>query len=324
MAKFSLNKISFLLGSQIEKVSSYSEAFPDWDINKIVSKTGISKINKVKNGETAVDLAVNVFNSFFKEYSYEKSKIDSLIFVTQSPDYCLPTSACIIQDRVKLRKNILVFDINLGCSGFVNALSVASSLIDSKIVNNCALICSETYSKYISPSNRTCSTIFSDGASITLIEKGGKSSIGPFDFGVDGSGYKNLIVENSGAKRNKNLNQELYMNGPEILLFTLGHIPKLIYNFLDNNQMTMDDIDLFFFHQASKTVLESLRKKMKIPVDKFIYDLNFVGNTVSSTIPISLKLSIEKGKIRDGDKILIVGFGVGYSSGVCLINWSSK
>ncbi len=324
MNNFSLNKISYLLGSDRENISSFSKNFPDWDIKKIISKTGINKIHKVKKDETAVDLAVAVFNNFLNEYSYDKKNIDSLIFVTQSPDYCLPTSACIVQNRVKLRKDILVFDINLGCSGFVNGLSVAYSLIRSNMVKNCALICSETYSKYISPHNRTCSTIFSDGASITLVEKEGNTELGPFHFGVDGSGYRDLIVENSGSKKVDGKETELYMNGPKILLFTLSHIPDLINKFLKKNKMSIEDIDLFFFHQASKTVLEALRAKMKIPKNKFIYDLDKIGNTISSTIPISIKLALDENKIKKGNKILIIGFGVGYSSGIGLLKWDSK
>ena len=149
------------------------------------------------------------------------------------------------------------------------------------------MICSETYSKYISPHNRTCSTIFSDGASITLVEKEGSTELGPFHFGVDGSGYKDLIVENSGSKKVDSKETQLYMNGPKILLVTLSHIPDLINKFLKKNKMSIDDIDLFF-HQASKTVLDALRAKMKIPENKFIYDLDKIENTISSTIPISI------------------------------------
>lgn len=318
---FTLDKISYVLGEEIYAVEDYTKEHPEWDIKKIIDKTGIKKINKVKSSQTAVDLAVQAFNNFFDEYTIERDYIDSLIFITQSPDYTLPTSACILQDRLRLRKNILVFDINLGCSGFVNGLSVATSLISNGVVANCALVCSETYSKYISSSNRTCSTIFSDGSSVTLIEKEGKTTIGPFNFGVDGSGFKNLIVEGSGARKQDNDSIELYMNGSEILLFTMGHVPKLVKSFLKENNLILDDIDFFLFHQASKTVLNALQKKLNIPSEKFIYDLGDIGNTVSSTIPISLKKAKEDGRLKQGDKILIIGFGVGYSSGVGLIKW---
>ena len=148
--------------------------------------------------------------------------------------------------------------------------------------------------------------------------------MGPFRFGVDGSGYKDLIVENSGSKKVDSKETELYMNGPKILLFTLSHIPDLINKFLKKNKMSIDDIDLFFFHQASKTVLDALRAKMKIPENKFIYDLDKIGNTISSTIPISIKLALNENKIQKGSKILIIGFGVGYSSGIGLLKWDSK
>ena len=319
MYRLNLNKISFLLGRNEVDVNSYGELFPEWDIDKIKKKTGINKIQLVDKNETAVDLGVRVLNKFCQDYSFNKDHIDSIILVTQSPDYALPTSACIIQDRVGLRKNILAFDINLGCSGFVNALSVVDSLIQNNVVENCALICSETYSKYIDKSNRTCSTIFSDGASVTLVEKGGKSLVGPFHFGVDGSGSKNLIVEGSGTRISENENPNLFMNGSEILMFTLGQVPKLIKNFLNKNEILLEDINLFFFHQASKTVLDALKKKLSIPDEKFIYTLGEIGNTVSSTIPISIKLAQESKKINSGDKILVIGFG--YSSGIGLIEW---
>lgn len=302
-------------------VDSFKDFFPEWDIEKIKEKTGINKIHLTDENETAVDLGVRVLDKFFQDYSFDREQIDSIILVTQSPDYALPTSACIIQHRAGLRKNILAFDINLGCSGFVNALSVVDSLIQNNVVKNCALICSETYSKYIDKSNRTCSTIFSDAAAITLVEKGGNTSVGPFKFGVDGSGAKNLIVEGSGSRISLNNNQNLYMNGSEILMFTLGQIPKLINNFLQKNQISLKEIDLFFFHQASKTVLDSLKKKLSIPDEKFIYNLGDIGNTVSSTIPISIKIALKNKQLNVGDKILIIGFGVGYSSGIGLIEW---
>lgn len=321
MEKLSINKISYSLGINEIDVTSFTNSYPDWDIKKVISKTGIFKIHKVGEKETAIDLAVNVLDKFCKEYNIDKTDIDGIILVTQTPDYLLPTSACILQDKAGLRNDILAFDINLGCSGFVNSLSIATSLINNNVIKNCALICSETYSKHIKLSNRSCSPIFSDAASMTLVEKKGISNIGPFNFGVDGSGFDNLIVKGSGARDLYNKKQELYMNGPEILMFTLGHLPKLIDNFLIKNKISFDEIDLFFFHQASKTVLDALKSKLNIPEDKFIYDLGNIGNTVSSSIPISLKLALKKNRLKSGDKILLIGFGVGYSSGIAFIEW---
>lgn len=320
----SIKGISFELGEKEINVNSLKEDNPGWDIGKIISKTGINKIFHTSQNQTAVDLAVIALENFFSEHDVLKSEIDGLIFVTQSPDYTLPTSACIIQDRSKLPKELIAFDINLGCSGFVKSLSVVSSLINSGTCKNCLIVTSETYSKYIPKNDRVNKPLFSDGASVTLVSKGGDFEIGPSVFGVDGSGAKHLIVYGSGSKKDESkLNNELYMNGSEIFLFTLSTIPKLVKKFLIDNDLSIDKIDKFYFHQASKLVLNAVSKKLDIPDHKLIINNQNIGNTVSSTIPISLKLSQMENSLKKDDLILIIGFGVGLSYGVTLIKWGS-
>ena len=317
--------ISFELGPKELMVKSFAQNNPGWDIEKIISKTGIEKVFYTHNNQTAVDLAIIAIEKFFTEHSAKKSQIDGLIFVTQSPDYNLPTSACIIQDKSNLPKEMIAFDINLGCSGFVKALSVASSLIESGTCKNCLIVTSETYSKYISKNDRINKPLFSDGASVTLVSKGGNFEIGPSEFGVDGSGAKHLIVYGSGAKKdNSKSNNELYMNGSEIFLFTMSTVSKLVKNFLISNNLSVDKIDKFYFHQASKLVLNGMGEKLKIPKHKLIINNQYTGNTVSSTIPISIKLSQMNDSIKNGDLILIVGFGVGLSYGLTLIKWGNQ
>ena len=316
--------ISFVLGEKEINVNSFKKDNPDWDISKIISKTGINKVFYTSQNQTAVDLAVIALEKFFLENDFLKSEIDGLIFVTQSPDYTLPTSACIIQDRSKLPKELIAFDINLGCSGFVKSLSVVSSLINSGTCKNCLIVTSETYSKYISEKDRTNKPLFSDGASVTLVSKGGDFEIGPSEFGVDGSGAKHLIVYGSGSKFDESKpKNELYMNGNEIFLFTLTKIPKLVNKFFIENNLSVEKIDKFYFHQASKLVLEAIRKKLNIPYEKMIINNENIGNTVSSTIPISLKLTQMENLLKKDDLILIIGFGVGLSYGVTLIKWGS-
>lgn len=322
----SIRRISYLLGEEEIFISSFKNENPDWDIEKIISKTGISKVYYSDKNQTAVDLAVLALNKFFTENNdIHKNEIDGLIFVTQSPDYTLPTSACIIQDRVGLPKEMIAFDVNLGCSGFVKSLSVVSSLINSGTCKNCLIVTSETYSKYIRNNDRTNKPLFSDGASVTLVCHGGDFEIGPSEFGVDGSGAEHLIVYGSGAKIDDSKpKNELYMNGSEIFLFTISTIPKLVKKFLDENNLLIDDIDKFYFHQASKLILEALGKKLNISEKKLIINNQNIGNTVSSTIPISLKLTQKSGNLNKGDLVLIIGFGVGLSYGLTLIKWGSK
>lgn len=324
LTNLSIKGISFELGENELNVNSFNKENPDWDLSKIISKTGINKVFHTSSNQTAVDLAINAIDKFFLEHNFLKSEIDGLIFVTQSPDYALPTSACLIQDRSNLPKKMLAFDINLGCSGFVKALSVASSLISSGSCNNCLIVTSETYSKYISKDDRTNKPLFSDGAAVTLLNKGGDFEIGPSKFGVDGSGAKHLIVYGSGSKYDESKpKNELYMNGSEIFLFTLSVVPNLINKFFNEYNLSINKIDKFYFHQASKLVLDAIGKKLNIPEDKLIINNQNIGNTVSSTIPISLKLCQMENSLNKGDLILVVGFGVGLSYGLTLIKWGS-
>lgn len=300
--------------------------FPEWSIDKIASKTGINNRYIAASDETAVDMAVKAAERLFLEHHIEKGEIDFLILCTQSPDYFLPTSACIIQERLGLNTSIGAFDINLGCSGFVYGLGIAKGLIATGQAKNILFITSETYSKFIHPKDKSNKTIFGDAAVATLISTDGFAEIGHFEYGTDGKGAENLIVKNGGLRNfqkqseitideynNYSSDDYLYMNGSEIFLFTLSAVPKLIANTLVKNTIVMDEVDLFILHQANRYMLENLRKKLSIPEEKFYLYMENCGNTVSSTIPIALYHAQKDNLIVSRNKLLLAGFGVGYS-----------
>lgn len=301
--------------------------FPDWSASKIENKIGIKERCVVENNQTALDLAIGASEMAFK--NYDRSNIDFLLYCTQSPDYFLPTTACILQNKIGLRTNIGALDFNLGCSGFVYGLALAKSLILAKVASNVLLVTAETYSKHIHPNDRSNRSIFGDAAAATIIGGDDIENILEFDLGTDGQGMDNLIVVNGGM-RNKvettpsewvddagytRSNNYLFMNGSEIFNFTIEKVPIVVDNILKKNAVTFDEIDFVIFHQANKYMLEYLRAKLGIPTEKFYSNILFTGNTVSSTIPIALKDCKEKNLISSGDKVLIVGFGVGYSWG---------
>ena len=328
-----IHSIDFYLPNKELSNLDISKQFPEWNVEKISSKTGISKRFIADKDEFASDMAIKAANKLFNKTKFDKDKIDFLIYCTQSPDYLLPTTACIIQDKLKLNK-IGAFDFNLGCSGYIYGLSIAKGLISGGIANNILFITSETYSKYINEKDKSNRTIFGDAASATIItDDKGLCKIGDFELGSDGSGFENLIVKSSGVKGSKLYNEsektdefgntysdkDLYMNGPEIFNFTGASVPSLIHSYLTKINISLDHVDFFVFHQANKFMLNYLRKKTKIPKEKFILDLENYGNTVSSTIPIALSNSIDKGKFNKGDKVLVAGFGVGYSWGASML-----
>jgi len=323
-SEISLSKFSYYLPTAYKIVDDFEIDNPDWNIHKVIEKTGINKIYIAEENQTSVDLAIEAINSFLKKFEVNPNSIDGLLFVTQSPDYVLPTSACIIQEKIGLPETILGFDINLGCSGFVNSLAVAVSLIKSSTLNNCLIVCAETYSKYINKNDRTTKTIFSDAAAVCLLEKNSKTNFlfSPFHFGLDGKGAPNLIVKGSGARK-KMIGEDsnLFMDGGKVFMFTMSEIPKFVNNLLKKNDKTVADIDLFIFHQASKLVLDTLSQKLNLPSDKVFRNLGSVGNTVSCSIPIAICDAIDQKKIFNGATIMLVGFGVGYSWGGTIIKW---
>lgn len=304
--------------------------FEDWSIDKIYDKTGIKERHIADDNECASDLGVVAAKRLFNEGLCKPEEIDFLLFCTQSPDYFLPTTACLIQDRLGLPKSCGAFDFNLGCSGFVYGLSLAKGFIESNLANKILLITAETYSKYIHPKDKSVRTIFGDGAAATLIEavESNNEFIGPFVFGTDGSGAENLIVPTGGLRQKRDSNScieytdksgnvrskdNLYMNGVEIYNFTLGTVPSVFNSLLKKSGYSIDEIDYFVFHQANKFMLEALRKKLGILPERFYNNIENIGNTVSSTIPIALEELIKENKLKEGNKVMLIGFGVGYS-----------
>lgn len=326
-----ITNIEYYLPEKIITNDDLEKEFPDWSSDKIEKKIGIRERHIVKNNETALDLALKAADKVLRNYN--KDKVDFLILCTQSPDYYLPTSACILQNKLGLKTDIGAFDYNLGCSGFIYGLALAKGLILSNIASNILLITSETYTKHIHRKDKGNRTIFGDAAAATIVEKSETEQIDEFVLGTDGSGYKNLIVPNGGLRNRYNpsaqeivddsgnirTDNNLYMNGPEIFNFTIKAVPKVVAETLVKNNITLDDLDYVIFHQANKYMNEYLRKKINIPKEKFYLNLLHTGNTVSATIPIAIKDALDNKLIKKEDKVLLVGFGVGYSWGGTII-----
>lgn len=324
-----ISKIDYYLPETILSNEALSVLFPDWTPEKIEEKIGVRERRIVKADETALDLALAVGEKVLRDI--DKASIDFIILCTQSPDYLLPTSACILQEKLGLGKNIGAFDFNLGCSGYVYGLGISKGLVYAGLAKKILLITSETYSKYLNPGDKGNRTIFGDGATASIIEESDRNKIFEFELGTDGSGFKNLIIPNGGSRNRPDplavplfpdsaiTANDLYMNGPEIFNFTIQRVPDLVKDVLVKNNLEIGEIDYFIFHQANKFMLEYLRKKMKIHEDKFFNDLLYTGNTVSSTIPLAIVQSLNEGKIKNGSKILLAGFGVGLSWGATIV-----
>lgn len=294
-----------------------SKKFPKWTPEKIFIKTGIRERGKAAKNVTAGDLAISAAKKLFENLDITPDCIDMLIFVTQTPNQCLPSTSCEIHSELSLPEKCGAFDINQGCTGYIYGLNMASSLIDSGSAKYVLLLTGDTYSKLLDKNDPSVNPIFGDAASASLIGpdlENSEKSIGKFEFGTDGSKAKFLNCDFGGFRKTKDDWNSLYMNGAEVMTFTLKIIPKAIKQYLDKYEISMQEIDLFVLHQANKFILDRIHIKSEIK-EKGVICLEMFGNTVSSSIPIALANKVNF-KSKSKIKILIVGFGVGLSWGV--------
>ncbi len=322
--KIKIRHIEYHLPEKLVTNAELAMENPEWDFRLIESKTGILSRHIAENTERASDLAVRAAERVFEKEGLGRESIDTLMFCTQSPDSPMPTTACIIQDILNLSTQTACFDFNLGCSGYIYGLALGSALIKAEISERVLLLCAETYSKYIARTDRTCRTVFGDGAAATILERSeGNESIGPFVFGTDGSGKDKLMVH-SHVDRNgihENLPQCLVMDGAGVFMFTMKRVPQCVRSLLQKANKTIADIDYFVFHQASKLVIDNIVRILSLEEGKVFRGYEKIGNTVSASIPIALKQADERHLIKKGDLIMLVGFGVGLSWGACLVRW---
>lgn len=333
-----LKDIAVYFPDQVLGNDELASLYPEWPAEKIYEKTGISERRVAKEGQTAGDLAYEAAVNLFGQGKIAAQDVDFIILCTQAPDYVLPTTACVLQNRLGVPRQAGALDINLGCSGFVYGLSLAKGLIETGAARCVLLLTADTYSKYIHPMDKSVRTLFGDAAAATAIvaTDDADEAIGPFVFGTDGSGAANLIVE-AGMFRlpsssdtsiemrdesgNVRARDNLYMNGAEVMAFSLKEVPKAADALLMKASKVKEDMDFFVLHQANKFMLEALRKKLKVPQEKLPIMVEDCGNTVSSTIPIALFKLRQQGRLRQGHQLMLIGFGVGYSWAACLLNF---
>jgi len=323
--KAKIRQITFSLPQRRESNQDLLIDNPDWDLGKIYEKTGVAQRYVAAPEQTAADLCVEAAEQLLQRGVVSRQEIDGVVLCTQSPDYQLPTTACMIQERLKLSQRVAAFDVNLGCSGFVYGLAMAGSLVETGLCRQVLLLCGETYTRYIDAHDRTCRPLFSDAGSATLIQASEQPLIGPFELGTDGRGYADLIIPNSGARATNGTSGQramLKMEGASVFMFTMSAVPSSIRQLLGTAGIALEQIDWFVFHQASKLVLDEIVRHLNLPPEKVIRNLETVGNTVSATIPIALKQAADAGLLKTGQTIMLVGFGVGYSWGACLLQWS--
>lgn len=323
----SIGPIAIHLPELVEDNDLLARLNPRWDMELIYKKTGVRERHIAAKDECASDLGVAAAETLFEQYGVDRNSIDFLLFCTQTPDIALPTTACLMQDRLKLPTSAGALDFNLGCSGYVYGLALADGLIRSDAAKRILFITAETYSKYIDPADRSLRPIFGDGAAATLIEAADEPSLGPFVFGTDGSGAGALMLTEGGLRppaaalqpsKRKRWPSSMFMDGPALVKFSLDVVPPLIEQLLDRAKLDQEAIDLYLVHQATTFMTEHLRARLHLPPEKMPEALEAYGNTVSSTLPVLIRELRQNGGLRPGTCTLQIGFGVGLSWGGCV------
>ena len=326
-----LGPIAVHLPEFVETNEMLAEQYPRWDLDLIAEKTGIQQRHIAAPEQTASDLAVLAAEKLISEQQIDRNEIDFVLLCTQTPDYPLPTTSCLIQDRLQLATRCGALDFNLGCSGYVYGLALADGLIQSGAAKKILLLTAETYSKYIDPEDRSLRTIFGDGATATLLTSVEERSLWGFQFGSDGSGGDMLLVADGGGRpeedaikprHRKRWKSRLYMDGPSLINFTVEAIPHLVQEILDKNNLEDQDISHYLFHQATWKMLDQLRHRMNVDEQRLPIELADIGNTVSCTIPILIDRMRSRGSWRAESTNMLVGFGVGLSWAGCL--WEDR
>lgn len=332
-----IEKSSYFLPDTIVSNQDLEQERPGWKLESTEAKSGIKSRHIASENETALDLAIKAVEKLIKEEGLDLKEVDGIVFCTQSPNYILPSNAFLIHAHFDFKEEVVAFDYNLACSGFVYGLGIIRGLIETGLCTKVLLINADTYSKFIHPGDKATRVLFGDSAAASIIGNvSSDSGIQDIKLATSGKMHEAFMIPAGGAKTpfssetkqesedqsgNITTPENIQMNGFAVWKFISKTVPIQIKGLLKKNNLEMEDIDLFVFHQASKLTLDSLIKALKIPKEKAFMNMENIGNNVSASIPIAIKDAEDSGKLSRGDLILISGFGVGLSWGSILMKY---
>lgn len=314
-------------------VADEGRVFGEGDAERIASSIGVTKRHVSAETLCTSDLCQDAAAGLMAALGWEPETITALVFVSQTPDYLLPATSCALHGRLGLAKHCAALDINLGCSGYIYGLLVASQLA-SATQGRTLLLCGDTISRIVSPQDRATAPLFGDAGTATALEPDDAAQAMHFVLGTDGTGTDALKVPAGGFRRpadvasaertlrengNVRSDEDLYMDGAEIFTFTLREVPPLIASVLGAAHWDIGTPDGYVFHQANRFMLQHLAKRMRLPADKVVIDLEEFGNTSSASIPLALVHAMGSGLQGEENRLVLAGFGVGFSWGAAAV-----
>jgi len=302
-------------------------------INRLKRDIGMNKRHITLKDECASDLCEHAAKFLLSELKYNPSSIDGLLVVTQTPDYFQPATSCVLHGKLGLSKDCAAFDINLGCSGYVYGLWVASMMVSYGNCKRVLMLVGDTLSRCVSPHDRAVAPMFGDAGSATMIEKSSKDHKITFVLKSDGKGYKHLIIPagafrkrhsietariTKGENGNARSEEHLYMNGAEIFTFSIREVPPLVEEVLAATGWDKEDVNYYILHQANKFISQNIARKLKIPMEKSPYSVfEKYGNQSSASIPTTICNNLFSIIQNKTTKVVLAGFGAGLSWAAC-------
>ncbi len=331
-----IRRIEYQLPEREVTNQEFQKTHPEWDMNAVAERAGVEVRYFSAPDETALDLAEKACLKVFENDPEALENVGALIFCTQTPDHTLPSNACLLHGRLGMKEGVLAFDVAMGCSGFVNALSLAHGFIQSRQADSVLVVTGDTLSKRVSDDDRSIAVLFGDGVAATLVEMSDEEGLIDVESATAGKYWDRIMIPAGGSRMphseetsipeedsrgNIRTKNDIWMDGLSVLGLVNTRVPSQIQKLLQRNQSTIDDVDLFVFHQASKIMLDSLVARLGVKPEKHFHNVAKVGNTVSASIPIALKDASDQGLVSPGDLVLISGFGVGLAWATALLRW---
>lgn len=312
------NKV--LTNKDLEKIVETSD---EW----IVDRTGIKERHVVEPGIATSDLATHAAEKALQDAGINADEIDLIIVATATPDMIFPSTACLVQDKIKA-SNAAAFDLAAGCSGFAYGLVVGSQFIKTGLYKKVLVIGAETLSTILDWTDRNTCVLFGDGAGAAVLGEvpAGYGILG-VDIGADGSGGELLKIPAGGSRlpaTNETISQRMHyiqMSGNDVFKFAVKVMGEAAVKALENSGLSNSDVDCLIPHQANIRIIQSAAKRLKLPMEKVIVNVDKYGNTSAASIPIALNEAVDSGKIKNGDVVVLVGFGAGLTWASCVIKW---
>jgi 3-oxoacyl-[acyl-carrier-protein] synthase-3 len=330
-----IEAVDYALPERVVTNADLQAEQPAWDMDRMLDRTGVASRHIAAPGETALDFAYQACRKLDEAGRLRPELIDAVIFCTETPDYPIPPNACLLHEKLALRPEVMAFDITLACSGYVYALGIARSLVDSGAARRVLVATADTYSRLIHPGDRSSRVLFGDGGAATIVSGEGEDfRVRDITFGTSGAEHARFIVKAGGQRtpRSEETAQEvtdrsgnvrtpehIAMDGLGVLSFFNSVVPAAVRALLERNGLGLDDIRSFVFHQASKVALDGVVRGLKLRPDQAVVEMEDVGNLVSASVPVAFARARDKGRFAKGDLVVLCGFGVGLSWATALV-----